>query len=128
MSDAGDRTSVDRRSGESDMVTFERENVPEPSFRIEQVGSDPEITYRYDWDERGEPTPEEFERLGHLEVKLVTMMTDLTDEVDEEAQAAHEALVELKRAMMDCRDLDEEQRQGLAMGNLSALPEVSKRE
>ena len=117
---------VDRRDGESDMVTFERFNKPDPAFRVEQVGSDPDIRYRYDWSDRGEPTPEQFERVGHLEVKLVTMLNDLDGDAEAAGDAAHEAIVELRNAMMAQRDLNEDQRQQVAMGNLEALPEVDR--
>lgn len=116
-----------QRSGESDMVTFEVENVPEPRFQIRQVGDDPDIRYRYDHTERGNPTPEDFERVNHLEVKLVVAMGDWDGEVAEAAEEAHEALVDLKDAMADARSLDEEQRQDVALGNLEGLPEVTKR-
>lgn len=121
-----DADGVDRRSGESDMVTFERVNKPDPAFRVEQVGADPDIRYRYDWSDRGEPTPEQFERVGHLEVKLVTMLNDLDGDAEAAGDAAHEAIVDLRNAMMDQRDLDEDQRQQVAMGNLEALPEVDR--
>lgn len=117
---------IDRRAGESDMITFERIGVPEPGLRIEQVGSDPDIRYRYDWDDRGEPVPEDFERIGHVEVKLVAAMPDMDGEVREAADEAHEAIVDLKDAMCDARDLDDEQRQEVLMGNLDGLPEVER--
>jgi len=53
-------------------------------------------------------------------------MTDWDGEVESKAEGAHEALVELRNAMCDARDLDDEQRQEVNMGNLDALPEVEK--
>ena len=123
MSERGE-AEIDRRDGESDMVTFERIGKPDPLFHVEQVGADPDIRYRYDWSDRAEPTPEQFERVGYLEVKLVTMLNDLEGEAEAAGDAAHDAIVELRNAMMDQRDLDEEQRQDVAMGNLEGLPEV----
>lgn len=118
---------VDEFSGESDMVTFEVEGKPDSGIVIRQIGDDPDIRYRYHWDERGSPTPEDFERIGHLEVKLVVAMADWDGEILEAADTAHEALVDLKDAMCDARDLDDEQRQQVMLGNLEALPEVVKR-
>ena len=122
----GSEAEIDRRDGESDLVTFERIGKPDPRFRVEQVGDDPDLRYRYHWDDRSDPTPEQFERVGHLEVKLVTMLNELDGEAEDAGDAAHEALVELRNAMMDQRDLDEEQRQEVAMGNLEGLPEVHR--
>lgn len=118
---------IDYYPGDSDMVTFERVGVPTPPFRIEQVGDDPDIRYRYEWDERGEPTPEQFERVGLLEVKLAVLSGDLDGEVEEKAMDALEAVQELKSSMCDARGLDDEQRQEVGLGNLDGLPEVSRR-
>lgn len=113
--------------GESDMVTFEVFNKPDPRFLIKQVGEDPSVLYQYDWEDRGSPTPEQFERVGHIEVKLVSMLPDLEDEeVREAADEAYEALVELKDAMCEARGLDQEQRQEVVMGNLEYLPEIAE--
>jgi hypothetical protein len=113
--------------GESDMVTFEVFNKPELRFRILQTGETPTVRYQYDWAERGSPTPEQFERVGYLEVKLVGMMPDIEDDdVREAADEAHEAIVELKNAMCDARGLDEEQRKEVLMGNLEYLPEIAE--
>jgi len=105
---------------------FEYSDKPEPDVVFEEVG-DNQIVWEVDWPERGTPTPEEFDRVGDIEVKTVVVGTDLPDEVQEEVDTVHDAVVELKEAMMDCRDLSEEQRQELTMGNLDALPEVEKR-
>ncbi|WP_253737981.1 hypothetical protein [Halohasta salina] len=118
---------VDEYSGDSDMVTFERVSVPEPAVRIEQVGEDPDIRYRYEWDERGEPTPEQFERVTNLEVKLAVMMNDLDGEVLEQAHTVLDELAELQRVMCGERDLDSVQEQQVLMGNIDGLPEVESR-
>ncbi len=109
------------------MVTFERVSVPEPAVRIEQVGEDPDIRYRYEWDERGEPTPEQFERVTNLEVKLAVMMNDLDGEVLEQAHTVLDELAELQRVMCGERDLDSVQEQQVLMGNIDGLPEVESR-
>jgi len=127
MSDSERPSGVDECSGDSDMVTFERVGVPEPAVRIEQVGDDPDIRYRYEWEERGDPTPEQFERVSHLEVKLAVMMNDLDGEVEEQADAVLDELQTLQRMMIDARDLDDEQAQEVSMGNLDGLPEVESR-
>jgi hypothetical protein len=120
---------VDLRPGESEMITFERVGRPTPPFRIEPVGEDPDIRYQYHWANRGQPTPEQFERVGHLEVKLVAMLPDLDDEqVRAAADDVHDAIVQLKSAMANARDLDDEQRQDIAQGNLDGLPEVERSE
>lgn len=121
------RDEIDYRSGDSDMVTFERVGMPDPGIRIEQIGDDPDIRYRYEWDERGQPTPEQFERANHLEVLLVSMMTALDGEVYEQAGVVHDELAELLRVMCEERGLDEEQTQEVLMGNLDGLPEVEQR-
>lgn len=118
---------VETRDGESDMVTFEIANKPDPGIIIREVGEPPDIRYRYDWDERGDPTPEDFERVGMLEVKLVSAMTDWDGDVLEAAEEAHEAIVNLRETMSEQRGLEESQRREVRMGNLEGLPEVEKR-
>lgn len=119
-------SDVNEYSGENDMVTFEQINTPQPTVQIEQIGDDPEIRYRYDWEQRGEPTPEQFERVNHLEVKLAVMMTDLTDELEEQADIVLDELQALQRMMIDTRNLNEEQAKDVSMGNLDGLPEVEE--
>lgn len=121
-----DTDRIDRRGGESDMVTFERVGMPDPPLRIEQIGDDPDLRYRYEWDDRGEPTPEQFERVGHLEVKLAVLAGDLGGDPAEKATEALDAIQELQEAMIDDRDLSDEQRQEVALGNLDGLPEVER--
>lgn len=110
----------------SSITRFKDENKPEPSFRFEQVGSDPDVCYRVDWDERGHPTPRDFHRVNMLEVKLVVGMTGWGGEVQEMAEAAHDAIAELAEAMCDARGLNDEQRQQVLLGNLDGLPEVTR--
>lgn len=127
MNNASGADDVTEHDGASDLVTFEVTGKPTPRFRIETIGRDPDIRYRYAWADRGTPTPEQFERVGHLEVKLVGMMPDLEPgAVRQAADDAHQALVDLKTALMDARDLGRDQRQELALGNLDGLPEVEK--
>jgi len=120
-------TNVDEYSADSDMITFERTNTPQPAVSIEQVGDDPDIRYRYDWQERGYPTPEQFERISHLEVKLAVMMNDVDGELGEQADVVLDELQTLERMMINARDLDDEQAQDVSMGNIDGLPEVVQR-
>jgi hypothetical protein len=124
MSDENEQTTV--HEGENDHTQFAVRHAPDPEVRIEETGESPEVTWSYEHDERGQPTPEDFDRVGSLEVKLVVAMTDWDGEVLEAAEEVHDALTELKTAMMDARNLDDEQRQQIALGNLDALPEVTK--
>lgn len=107
------------------MVTFIVEDKPAPPFIVESV-HEPDVRWRYSWDERGDPTPEQFERVSYLDVSLAVMLPDLEGEVKEKAEAARQAIAELREAMIDERELDEEQRREISMGNLDALPEVEK--
>lgn len=116
--------SITTHAGASDFVTFEVVGAPAPEFRIEPVGDDPDIRYRYQYDDRGYPTPEQFERVGHLEVRAAVLSADLDDDLAEDAVAVLEAIQSLRSAMADARELDDEQRQDIALGNLDALPEV----
>ena len=125
MSDGDD---IVTRPGKSDLVTFEIVNKPEPKIRIEQVGPDPDIRWRYDWSERGYPTPEMFERVGHAEVLVVGMMPDTDGDLRQALDAAHDAILEVERVMCEMRGLDEEQAGEVVMGNLDGLPEVEKRD
>lgn len=111
----------------SDFSRFVDVNQPEPEFIIQQVGDAPEIVWEVDYEKRGNPTPRDFETINAAEVKLVVAMADPPDEVQAAVDEAHDAIVNLQEAMMDARDLDDEQRQELRMGNLDALPEVEMR-
>lgn len=124
-----DDPHVDVHEGLGPFTVFEVEGKPDPMFKIQQVGHDPEIRYRYHWEDRGKPTPEDFERVGHVEVKLVGMMPDIEDpDVEEAADEAHKAIVELKKTMAEARGIPEgDDRMDLMLGNLDVLPEVEKR-
>lgn len=52
------------------------------------------------------------------------------DELDEEFDAAHQALVDLRDAMLKYRGIDPESDAGreVRMGNLDGLPEVTRRD
>lgn len=108
------------------MITFERVGKPEPAFEIQQIGEDPDIRYRYHWDECGDPTPEEFERVTDIETKLAVLSGQLSGDVEAAAIEALEAIQNLQSVMLDARDLDEEQRLEVSMGNLEGLPEVER--
>lgn len=111
---------------EGEFCEFEDENKPEPEMTVREV-SRPETTFTVDWDEREKPTPRDFNRVGSLEVKLVTMVNSLPEELHEQLDAAQKEIVELRNQMLDARGIEDEQtRRQIHMGNLEALPEVSK--
>jgi hypothetical protein len=113
-------------AGDSDSVTFEIVDEREPLFETQLV-SDADIRYRYRWQDRGHPAPEDFHRVSHLEVLLVSMATDFDGELEAAADEAHRALMDLKQAMADARGLDDQDRQDIMLGNIDALPEVERR-
>lgn len=117
---------IDVSSGDGDMVVFERVGVPKPEIQIEQVGDDPEIRYRYQWDDREYPSPELFERVMHLETKVAVMMNDLDGEINEQAGVVLDELQRLNQMMCNARNLDDEQMEDVVMGNLDGLPEVER--
>ncbi|WP_224337904.1 hypothetical protein [Haloprofundus halobius] len=106
---------------------FEYRNKPEPQVIIQPVGEEPSVTWVVDFPEQGAPRPEQFAAIGAAEIKLLTSTTEFDGELREKADAAHDALVELQKAMCDARGLDDEARKEVILGNLDALPEVEKR-
>jgi hypothetical protein len=105
-------------------------NEPDPEFRIEPVGDHSPVVWEVDWEEMERPIPDVFRKIGTAEVKLVVAGSSLPDELQEEFNAAHEALVDLREAMLEYRGIEPDSDQGIevAMGNLDGLPEVSRRD
>lgn len=104
-------------------------NTPDShGVSIEQVGTEPKITYHVDWQEMKHPTPQMFHGVSDAQVTLATMGTYIQNEsVGEEYDDAMQAVNTLLHEMVKARDLDtEEAKQSLYMGNLHELPEVEK--
>lgn len=113
--------------GNGPETEFAYKNRPEPTFRVVRHGP-PEITrWVVDYEKQEDPRPEQFERVCHIEVKLAVMLPDLDDELREKADAALDAVQDFQRAMIERRDLTQEQEMEVSMGNLDALPEVEER-
>lgn len=104
-------------------------NTPKQGVSIEPVGTQPEITYHVNWPDMKHPTPQMFADIGDIQVKLACLGNHLkTESVQDEYDEAMQAVNELLSAMVDARDLSEEDAQNLHMGNLESLPEVVEKE
>ena len=118
------------KNTDTELSRIEYVNEPEPRFHIEEVGEPSTTVWEVDWEEMERPIPETFDKIGTAEVKLVVASTGLPDELQEQFAEVHEALVDLRTAMLEYRGIDPDSHDGIevAMGNLDGLPEVTRRE
>lgn len=107
------------------MTQFEYHGGEEPPFEIIEAHSS-ETIWHVDREKRGNPAPRDFDSIGTAEVKVVVTMQELEGEAKEKAEEAHQAITDLKEAMIRQRELNPEEQQEMRMGNLHALPEVER--
>lgn len=121
-----DETKTVTRQGAREDTIFEIKEKPDPKLIIEPVGTQPHTRWRYQWPERGDPSPELFDRVSSLEVTLAVLLTDLDDDHEDHAIEALYAIQSLHQAMVEKRGLEGDARRNVLMGNLDGLPEVER--
>lgn len=130
-SQINDARSETRTMTDNNMSEIQMHNTPDHhGVKVEQIGTEPRITYHVDWEDMGQPSPKLFQDLGDVQVKLATRGDYIvTDDVQSAYDEAMEAINTLIRTMVECRadELDgENAKHNLYMGNLEELPEVEK--
>lgn len=114
------------RQGAHDDTVFEITEKPAPELIIEPHGQQRKTRWRYRWPERGDPSPELFDRVSSLEVKLAVLLTDLDEDLEGHGYDALEAIQSLHKAMVERRGLKGDEKRNVLMGNLDSLPEVER--